>query len=322
MEIDLISNLIISPMIVSSKVPAAYKQVSIVDYLAGRFTYRSHAVWLGFVVDGRVSCNGRLAAPKTIVTQGDVVACDLPDVVPADVNFDYQILYEDEWLLGIDKPPNLRVHDKRRYAQANLIYHLRTQHLPPYPEVTLVNRLDQNTSGVILAARDPQTAKHLQSQFANKTVEKEYLAVVAGCPSPADGVIDLPLSRLDSLPGVYRHGVMARGKTAVTHFHTLQTFSNQYAFLQLHPKTGRTHQLRVHLAAIGHPILGDKLYRMTDEEFVAWVVEKRPSPTDLIHRQALHSVRTTFIHPDTERPCTIEAPLPDDMWQLLQKLGE
>lgn len=308
-------------MQVSSKVTAAYKQVPIVAYLAGRFTYRSAAEWDELVRHGRVTCNGRVCTPDTIVTQGDVVACDLPPTTPPAANFQYTLIHEDEWLLGINKPPNLRVHDKRRYAQANLIYHLRYRHHPPFPEATLVNRLDKDTSGVILCARDGETARQMQQLFQQQAVGKTYLALVHGRPQPGAGTIDYPLARLDSLPGVHRYGAASGGKPATTHYQTRQTFNADYALLELHPLTGRTHQLRAHLHAIGHPIVGDKLYTMSDAEFLAWCEDQRPLPGELIARQALHCARLAFTHPRTARPCILTAPLPADMQQLLAALS-
>lgn len=309
-------------MQVSSKVTAVYKHTPVLDYLAGRFTYRSRAEWEGLVADGRVSCNGRVCTPDTIVTQGDVVACDLPDVeLPEKFDFNYQIIYEDAWLLGINKPGHLLVHDKRQFAQANLIYHLRVRHEPPYPEARLANRLDKDTSGVILAARDSQTLRQMQQLFAGQQVKKEYLAVVRGAPSPRSGVIDLPIDRVDSLPGVYRFGVAEGGKTAVTHYETVQTFGDQYALLRLFPQTGRTHQLRVHLQAIGHTIVGDVLYTLPDAEYLAWFATRQPLPHEPITRQALHCARVEFGHPWVGRPCVIEAPLPPDMAALLAVLA-
>lgn len=308
-------------MIVSSKVTAVYKQTAVADYLAQRFTYRARAEWLALVQDGRVSCNGRVCTLETRVTQGDVVACDLPDEeLPDRFNFGYHIIYEDEWLLGINKPANLLVHDKRRFAQANLIYHLRTRHKPPYPEARLANRLDKDTSGVVLAARDSQTLQLMQQLFAGQQVEKQYLAVVRGVPAPPSGMVDLPIGKVESLPGVYRFGVVAEGKTALTRYETVQTFGNQYALLRLFPRTGRTHQLRVHLQAIGHTIVGDVLYSLSDTAYLAWFETRQPLPQEPITRQALHCAHVHFLHPHTARPCHIEAPLPPDMLALLQVL--
>ena len=309
-------------MIVSSKVTQHYKQVSIVDYLADRFTYRQRAEWLDFVQNGRISVNNKVSTPTTLVTQGDLVRCDLPDPpIPTDVNMDYTIIYEDDWLIVVNKPGNLRVHDSRQYAQANLIYLIREKHNPPYPEANLINRLDRDTSGVIILARDTETLKLMQAAFKENQVQKTYLAVVDGIPNPAKGVIDLPIGKLKSPFGVHRYGVdEEKGKTAVTHYETIKTYGEQYALLKLQPQTGRTHQLRVHLHAIGHPIVGDKLYHMSDQEFLDWVQTREPLPNEQIARQALHCVSNTFVHPHTKRPLTLETPLPQDFQDLLNRI--
>lgn len=305
-------------MRVSSKVPPQFNQTPILDYLAARFTYRSHDEWADLLAEGRVSGNGRNLTPTDTITQGDLITCDLPDTAPPPTNYNYQIIYEDEWLLAINKPADLRVHAKRRYAQANLIYHLRRLRQPPYPEATLINRLDKDTSGIILLAKDGETLRLMQRLFREKQVEKEYLAVVHGVPDPAAGMIDRPIGKMKSLPGVYRYGMMVGGKTAVTHYETRQTFNDQYALLRLYPQTGRTHQLRVHLSALGHPIVGDRLYAMSDAAYLAWCENKTPHP--LIQRQALHSAAVQFNHPHTQQTCRLTTPLPADIQSLIVNL--
>lgn len=307
-------------MRLSSKVTADYEHVLIVDYLAGRFTYRSASEWLALVQDGRVSHNQQICTTTTIVTQGDVVTCDMPDSPPPAANLNYKIIYEDDWLLAINKPGDLLVHDKRRFVQANLIYHLREKHEPPYANATLVNRLDKDTSGIVIVAKDGQTAGLMQQQFREQAVAKQYLAVVTGIPNPRSGIINKPVGKLKSLPGVYRYGIVPEGKTAVTHYTTRQTFNDQFALLELSPKTGRTHQLRIHLQAIGHTIVGDKLYSLSDADYLNWVKSRQFGPDELIKRQALHCAQTSFTHPVTERPLTIQAPPPPDFQTLLQSL--
>mgnify|MGYP001264947384 CR=1 FL=1 len=307
-------------MRVSSKVTAAFKQVPIADYLAARFTYRSLDGWRELVSDGRVFCNDLPGQADTLVTQGDVVACDLPDFTPASVNFDYTIIYEDEWLLGINKPAGLRVHSLGKFVTANLMYHLRYQHQPPYPEAQLVNRLDAHTSGVVVVAQDKETVAALARQFERGQVVKTYLAVVVGAPAAAERVIDLPIGKVAG-GEITRYGVVEGGKTAVTHYRVLQTFGREYALLELRPHTGRTHQLRVHLAALGHRIVGDALYAMDDAAYLAWRQEGRhQGEMALIARQALHCAATELVHPANGRIVQLTAPLPADMIELLGKL--
>ncbi len=306
-------------MQVSSKVTAAFKQVPLVDYLATRFTYRPFAAWQQLAADGRVLCNGQVCSPDTLVTQGDVVTCELPEVEIPPANFDYAIVYEDDWLLGINKPANLRVHDKGKFVRANLMYHLRENHTPPYPEAQLINRLDKDTSGVVLVAKEKTVVPSVAQQFLEQQVEKTYLALVVGVPAQATGVIDLPIGKVAGAT-VPRFGVenVTAAKEAITVYEVIRPFSADYSLLKITPKSGRTHQIRVHLAAIGHPIVGDALYTMDDETYLAWCKNKTALP--LLSRQALHCQQTRFTHPVTHLPCLITAPLTADFANLLQTL--
>lgn len=306
-------------MIVSSKVTAVFHQKPLLDYLAGRFTYQTREIWQARIEAGDVTCNGRSTTPHQIVRQGDVIACDLPNPPLPDVNLNYEIVYEDEWLLGVNKPGNLKVHGHGRFVQANLIYQLRHNHVPPYPEATLINRLDKDTSGVVLLARDSDTLRAVQTQFAERTVEKTYLAVVHGIPTPAVQEISLPIGRLPSAAGVYRYGVTDDGKPAQTLLELIRPFPPNYALVRLIPKTGRTHQLRVHLAALGHPIVGDSLYTMNDAEFLAqFEADNRVEAA--LPRQALHCTQTIIWHPQEKRPLTITAPLASDIQTFLKTI--
>lgn len=306
-------------MIVSSKVTAVFHQKPLLDYLAGRFTYQPRDTWQARIEAGEVTCNGRSATAHQIVRQGDMIACELPEPPLPAINLDYQVVYEDAWLLAVNKPGNLKVHGQGRFIQANLVYQLRHNRTPPYPEATLINRLDRDTSGVVLLARDADTLREVQAQFAARTVTKTYLAVVEGIPAAAVQTIDLPIDRLPSAEGVYRFGVVDGGKPAQTVVEVIRPFPPHHALVRLTPQTGRTHQLRVHLAAIDHPIAGDRLYTMSDAEFLAWCEDKGRNDGPL-PRQALHCAQTTIWHPHEKRPLTLTAPLANDIVAFLQML--
>ncbi|MBK8902345.1 MAG: RluA family pseudouridine synthase [Anaerolineaceae bacterium] len=306
-------------MIVSSKVTAVFHQKPLLDYLAGRFTYQTRDTWQARIDAGEVTCNGRPTIPHQIVRQGDVIACDLPEPPLPEINLDYQLVYEDPWLLAVNKPGNLKVHGHGRFVQANLVYQLRYSHTPPYPEATLINRLDRDTSGIVLLARDADTLREVQAQFAARTVAKTYLAVVQGIPAAAVQTIDLPIDRLPSAEGVYRFGVVKGGKPAQTAVEVIRPFPPHHTLVRLTPQTGRTHQLRVHLAAIGHPIAGDRLYTLNDAEFLAWCEDNSRDGVPL-PRQALHCAQTTIWHPQLKRPLTLTAPLATDIVAFLHTL--
>lgn len=304
----------------SSKVPEYCSATNVTAYLSTRFTYLTETAWSELVQEGRISCNGNICEMATIVRPGDSISCDLPDFKTPVVNLDYDIIYEDEWLLAINKPPGLRVHSSGKFINANLIYHLRHLHQPPYPEANLINRLDADTSGLVLLARDKGILSQLMRQFAQGQVVKEYLAVVAGRPSPADGMIDLPIGPVPDAR-VPRFAIdLIEGKPAVTRYRTVRHLTDHYTLLELQPETGRTHQLRVHLAAIGHPLAGDALYTMNDNDYLDWRINKPASPISL-RRQALHSHRLHFTHPVHQTLCTLTAPLAPDLTRFIESVS-
>lgn len=305
-------------MRVSSRAPQESAGISLVAYLAGRFTYLGVEQWQELVENGRIWLNGRSATTTSLVHGGDLITCDLPEFPEPEVNLAYDIVYEDEWLLGINKPAGLRVHSQGKFVTTNLIYHLRHRRQPPYPEALLVNRLDANTSGVVLAARSPAVKQALDTQFAAGSVEKLYHALVLGSPKPPSGVIDLPLGPAPGSDLAHRQGVVPGGKTAVTLYKTVAVYQGGFSLLELRPKTGRTHQLRAHLAALGYPIVGDALYSLDDEAYRRWLAN--PQPLHGLSRQALHCSQTSFTHPVAGQLCTIAAPLPEDIQRLLARL--
>lgn len=305
-------------MNVSSKVPASCCGMSLPVYLASRFTYLSETAWRLLIEDGKISCNGSRCNVASLVKKGDLIRCEMPDFEAPTVNLDYSIVYEDEWLLGINKPAGLRVHSQGKFVNANLIYHLRHVHNPPYLEASLINRLDADTSGLVLLARNKTTLSLLMGQFSKGLVGKSYLAVVNGHPQPSRGVIDLPIGPVKEAL-VPRFKVdKALGKAAITHYETKAELSDQFSLLELSPKNGRTHQLRVHCASIGHPIAGDALYTMSDNDYLDWL--RNPPQETSLRRQALHSHRLQFFHPELKTVCTLTAPLPPDIAKFIEKV--
>lgn len=305
-------------MNVSSKVPASCGGMSVPTYLARRFTYLPETAWRQLVCEGRISCNGVMCKETTTVAKGDSIRCDMPDFEAPAVNLDYTIVYEDEWLLGVNKPAGLRVHSSGKFVNANLVYHLRHVHQPAYPEVNLINRLDADTSGLVLLARDKQVLSQVMQQFAKGRVVKKYLAVVTGRPCPAKGTIDLPIGPIKDAR-IPRFGIDQRhGKPAVTHYETVRELSDQFTMVGLTPATGRTHQLRVHLAAIGHPIVSDALYTMSDDDYLDWL--RNPPAQSPLQRQALHSHQLQFFHPILQTVCTLKAPLAPDLANFIEEV--
>ena len=303
-------------MDVSSKVPASFQGASVLEYLVRRFTYLPETTWRQLVREGRISRNGVRCDETVRLARGDMLRCELPDFEAPLVNLDYTVVYADPWLLAINKPPGLRVHSRGKFVNANLVYHLRHVHQPAYAGIDLVNRLDADTSGLVLLARDKPTLRHLARQFAEGLVEKQYLAVVTGRPAPGHGTINLPIGPVKEARVPRFQVDRDTGKTAVTRYETVRELGDQHTLLALHPEHGRTHQLRVHLAAIGHPIAGDALYTMNDDDYLQW--RRNPPTPHLLQRQALHSHRLTFRHPVHRTTCTLVAPLATDIERFIQ----
>ena len=210
------------------------------------------------------------------------------------------VIYEDDSLIAIDKPPGMVVHPTYRNWSGTLLntvlWHVRGR---AGVEPSIVTRLDKETSGLVLVALKPELHAQIQRDGAAGRVRKEYLAIVRGTPAPARGSIALPLAR--SAEDRRRVVVTADGQHSQTDYEVLSTV-NGYSLVRCELVTGRTHQIRVHLAARGWPVAGDASYG-----------EAHPALT----RQALHAWRLTLPHPVTREPLRIEAPVPRDLSSLM-----
>lgn len=266
------------------------------------------------IADGRVRVGDRPVKPGTVLHAGDQIVAEPPlptsqMAVAAPIALD--VLYEDEFLLAINKPPGMVVHPAPGHWQDTLVSAL----LHRWPELPagfdrvrlgLVHRLDKDTSGVLLIARTAAALADLGDQFRQREIAKQYLALVAGLPRTVTGTIDRPIGRHP----VQRKkmAVQAHGRVARTRYEVLERF-RRVALVRAFPETGRTHQIRVHLSAIGHPIIGDALY-----------ARAHPGTADLIARQALHAEAIAFRHPGSGRDLRITAPLPADFVAALVAL--
>jgi 23S rRNA pseudouridine1911/1915/1917 synthase len=211
----------------------------------------------------------------------------------------FDIIYEDNELLVINKPAGLVCHPTKTDEYSSLISRARL-HLGTGSHPQLVNRLDRETSGVTLVAKDADTARVLRRIWENRQVEKDYLAIVHGHVSEAHGIIDAPLGKDEQSRVVIKDCVRADGTAARTEYWVQQRFTNQqspFTLLLLRPQTGRKHQIRIHLAHLGYPIVGDKLYG-GDEDLYLALVENRLTPEQrqrlILRYHALHASEVRF----------------------------
>ncbi len=253
-----------------------------------------------------ITVNGAPVTVRFVPRPGDVLAADVSDL-PGEhphirpVDFPLDILYEDEDLLLINKPAGIAVHPAALTEETATIAGAAAHYLHSSC-FHAVNRLDRGTTGVMAVAKTGFIHARCMAMLHTDDFRREYRAVCEGIPSPAEGDIDLPIGRAES--SLLKRQADPLGQPAHTHYEVLAA-SHGRALLRLTPTTGRTHQLRVHMAAIGHPLTGDWLYGTEDRALIA--------------RPALHSYHLRMMHPLTGAVIDVTAPLPEDMQRLLKE---
>lgn len=245
--------------------------------------------------------NGQRIGGREKLLAGDYFRVRLLETVDFDgivpVSMPLSILYEDEDILVINKPADMPVHPSignytNTLANGVTAYlDAKNEHSP----FRCINRLDRDTSGALILAKNAFSAAVLSTQMRNRQIRRTYLAVVEGITLP-DGTISAPIGRVnDSV--IERHVDFLHGESAITHYERLEV-KNEHSLLEIHLETGRTHQIRVHMGYIGHPLPADYLYHPVYDQF---------------RRQPLHSLQLEFRHPVTDKPMCLLAPVPEDM---------
>lgn len=268
---------------------------------------RQEQIWL----------NGQTVRPSTAVQPGDVVTVYMPapaSTAPQPETVALEVVYEDDDLVVINKPAGMVVHPSQGHSSGTVVNAL----LARYPDLAnlaeddstaadrpgIVHRLDQDTSGLMMVARTAAALRQLQQQFKQREVDKIYLALVYGQPAAPEGIIDVPLGRDPQ----HRQKFVPRpdGKPARTHYRLLESYG-EYSLLEIGLETGRTHQIRVHLAWLKCPVVGDTVYG------------RKKNPLGL-QRQFLHAWQLRFQHPRTGETISLEAPLSEELQRVLDDL--
>ena len=264
--------------------------------------------------DGAILLNGKSVKPNAITTAGDLVDITFPDPVETDVlpeNIPLDVVYEDADLLMINKPQGMVVHPSAGHESGTLVnallYHIRDlSGIGGELRPGIVHRIDRMTSGLIVVAKNDEAHRALSDQFRDHSAHRSYAALVDGNIREDEGTVNAPLARhpVDRK----RMAIVQGGRDAVTHWRVAARYG-QYTLLQIELETGRTHQIRVHMASRQHPVTGDEVYGR----------EKRPFG---LLGQALHGYRLAFEHPRTKEKMVFYAPLPEYFSNALRKAGE
>ena len=286
-------------------------------YLADQVTDLSRSRLQKLIEQGHVQVNGEVCTSKKLeVKLGDRIQIDIPAAQPLalqaeDIPLD--ILYEDDSLLILNKPAGLVVHPSAGHEAGTMVNAL-LAHCPTLPGINgvqrpgIVHRLDKDTTGAIAVAKTEQAFHHLQEQFRTKTARRDYLAIVYGAPPQEKGTIDQPIGRHPVERQKMAVVPAEKGRRAITHWHVKERLGN-FTLMEFELETGRTHQIRVHSAFMGHPIVGDQVYG-----------SGRKSVNVNLPGQALHAWRLRLRHPLTEDWVVAIAPLPFTFTKLLEVL--
>lgn len=271
------------------------------------------------IKSGGITVNGKEARPKDILRTDDVVELSQEHLSPSEASAEpaldirLPVLYEDRDVVVIEKPAGVTVHHGVG-AHGGTVSDWFTKHYPDAVRVGeeegragIVHRLDKDTSGVLILAKNDQALEFLKKQFKDRRAKKEYVALVFGVPGGSDGRITKGIARSRRNP--MRRTVDESGKEAVTEWRIERKFGERFALVRVYPFTGRTHQIRVHLHHIGHPIVGDHLYTF-----------KRQKPPEGVTRQLLHAEKLTITLP-SQQVKTFVAPLASDFEQIVEKLA-
>jgi len=272
----------------------------------------SRAMAQRLIKTGEVTVNRQPSKPSYRVQVGDKVVVCIPAEMPAPVapeNIPLDVIYEDDVLLVVNKPAGMVVHPAYGHASGTLVNAV-LAHCPQVVDVGgpdragVVHRLDKDTSGLILVAKDDATRAALQRQFKRRQVAKTYLALVEGQVQPREGVVEAPVGR--DKRQRKKMAVVRSGREARTLYRAIEYFAD-YTLLEVRPHTGRTHQVRVHLAWLGYPVVGDAIYGRRRQRL-------------LRARHFLHAARIRFSHPATGEEVEFDVPLPPELATVLEQL--
>lgn len=322
-------------------IPAARSGGPLIAFLVARFTYHTREGWLARIASGRVTVNEKAATPEQALGTGDVLAYEASDIPEPPMDDRIALLHRDDALAIVNKSGNLTCHPGGRYFNHTLWALLKTR--CGIDEPTFINRIDRETSGLVVVSRTPQATKRLRAQFACRTVAKRYLALVEGAFPPTRAAsgwiavdfgadvlkkrrfVPVAISDLDEAAALTDQPPAGcvppepDARWAVTVFRRV-SLHGPISLIEAQPHTGRLHQIRATLRELGHPVVGDKLYGVDPTAFLRFCQDTLTDADRArlrMGRQALHAAGLRFRHPQTGHPLAFDLPLPADMQAVL-----
>ncbi|HIO74721.1 MAG TPA: RluA family pseudouridine synthase [Candidatus Marinimicrobia bacterium] len=307
---------------------AEVSDIRLDKYLAEEIELISRSKIKESIVSKDVLVNGEAVKPSFKLAGGETIRVEISDPQPMELESQpilLDIIHEDDDIVVLNKQVGLVVHPGAGNRTGTLVNGL-IHHFDQLSSVSgslrpgIVHRLDKDTSGVIVVAKNDAAHGNIALQFSERTVEKTYLALVWGIPEETEGKIDLPIIRHPKMRTLFTTGEV--GRPALTEFRLLEPFE-YLSLLELTPRTGRTHQLRVHLSEMGHPIFGDASYGGGESRargFLPEVTKELSRLAKILNRQALHAMILVFDHPSTGERVTFVAPMADDIAAVIHEL--
>ncbi|WP_297435003.1 RluA family pseudouridine synthase [uncultured Clostridium sp.] len=282
-------------------------------YLSEVLNDLSRSFIKGLFDDGSVIVNDKTEKAKLKLKEGDKILISIPEVEILKVEAEdipLEIIYEDSDIIVVNKPKGMVVHPAIGHFNGTLVNAL-LHHCKDLSGINgvarpgIVHRIDKDTSGILVVAKNDNAHNDLARQFKEHTIKREYVAIVEGRMGKEEGTIDAPLAR--HAKDRMKYAVVRGGKNAITHYKTLEVY-NSCSLIKCNLETGRTHQIRVHLAFISHPLLGDTVYGLKRQKLVST-------------GQALHAKKLGFIHPATKKYIEFNSELPEYVKDLIKKFG-
>ncbi|MEY4674150.1 MAG: hypothetical protein RL148_1934 [Planctomycetota bacterium] len=308
------------PLELRSKIPGWAHGLPLVEYLAQRFPYHDRAAWTQLLQAGRLRHCDRPVTEDVVLGPGDTVTY-LREHTEPPVRLDLELVHVDDAVVVATKPPHLPSHSDGAFIRHTMLHQLSLR--VPGTRPRLVHRLDRETSGLMVFARTAAASRALEAQFRSGRVHKEYLAVAHGRFGQDTVEVDAPIGFAPGSAIQLRRAVCADGAPAATRFEVLERLADA-TLVRAVPATGRTHQIRVHLEHLGHPLVGDCLYGQPDEGYLAFLRHVKSGGDPMLvrpcgtNRQLLHAAVLEFDHPLTGAPTRFESPAPADFTDWMQ----